>query len=191
MKTENPTALVTGIVRFSYLQVWEPKTMNLDSTDKKYSVALLIPKSDKPTLMKIKAAINAAIAAGLSNKFGGKQPPNLKMPVRDGDLERPGDEVYAGHYFINATARMQPGIVDKNRNEILDQDEVYSGCYGRADINFYAFNTNGNKGIACGLNNLQKTKDGEPLGGRRNAITAFDDGAVFEDEDSADDFIPF
>ena len=122
----------------------------------------------------MKAAIEAAKQAGLS-KFGGKIPANLKLPLRDGDTEREDDEVYAGKYFINANAKTKPGIVDKGGNPIIDTTEFYSGCYGHASITFYAFNTSGNKGIACGLNNLMKTRDGEMLGGRASAEDDFAD----------------
>ena len=97
----------------------------------------------------------------------------LKTPLRDGDTERPDDEAYANAYFINANATTAPGIVDADRNPVLTRSEVYSGVYGRASISFYAFNSNGNKGIACGLNNLQKLRDGEPLGGKASAESDF------------------
>lgn len=182
MATETvSTKVVTGQVRFSYLRIWEPSAIE-EGQDKKYSAALIIPKSDKQTIAKIKAAIEAAKENGKVKKFGGKVPANLKTPLRDGDVERPEEDAYANAYFINATSITKPGIVDKDVNPILDQDEVYSGCYGRASINFYAFNTSGNKGIACGLNNIQKLKDGEPLGGGRSK--AEDDFAqVSVDED--------
>lgn len=185
MEKTNDTQMVTGKVRFSYLTVWEPKAAK-GSTQEKFSVSLLIPKTDKVTLMKIKACIEAAKVAGASSKFGGTIPPKIKTPVRDGDTERPGDEVYAGHYFINASANIQPGIIDKKLNPIIDQTRLYSGCYGRADINFYAFNTNGNKGIACGLNNIQLLADGEPLSGKGSAIAAFDDGFTYDEGESED-----
>lgn len=104
----------------------------------------------------------------------------MKSPLRDGDVERPEDEAYAGHYFINANSKLKPGVVDANLNEIIDPAEFYSGCYGRASITFYAYNVNGNKGIACGLQNLQKLKDGEPLGGSR--ASAASDFGDFDDE---------
>ena len=103
----------------------------------------------------------------------------IKTPLRDGDVERPDDEAYKDSYFINANSATAPGIVDAARNPIIEHSEVYSGVYGRASINFYAFNSNGNKGIACGLNNLQKISDGEPLGGKTRAEDDFAD----EDED--------
>ena len=184
-----PTKVVTGVnTRWSYANVWDPKSIN--GGKPKYSVSLIIPKSDKATIDKIKAAIQAAYEEGESKLKGkGKFVPaleDIKTPLRDGDRERKGDDVYANSYFINANSDMAPGIVDANRQPILERSEVYSGVYGRASINFYAFNTNGNKGIACGLNNLQKIKDGEPLGSRSRAE---DDFAGFDDDDDNDDFL--
>lgn len=175
--TNNDTKVITGKVRLSYANVWKP--VSIDGNDPKYSVSLLIPKTDKETLSKIKQAIEAAKQAG-TNLFGGKVPPNLKTPLRDGDEERPDDPVYKGHYFINASAKNKPGIVDMQRNPIENSDEVYSGCYARASINFYAFSAKGNKGIAAGLNNLQKVAEGDFLGGRSRAEDDFADD--FEEE---------
>ena len=172
------TKVVTGKVRFSYLHVWEPVAIE-EGQDKKYSVSLIIPKSDKETIAKIKKAIENAKELG-KVKLGGKITPNLKQPLRDGDIDRADDENYADSYFLNANCKTKPGVVDKNVSPILDQDELYSGCYGRASITFYAFNTSGNKGIACGLNNLQKLSDGEPLGGRSTAESDF--GKVDDDD---------
>lgn len=175
------TKVVTGKVRFSYLQVWEPKSID-GIGDAKYSVSLLIPKSDVATINKIKAAIEAALKAGLA-KLGGKIPPVYKNPLRDGDVERPDDETYKGCYFVNASCKTAPGVVDKHRNPILDQSELYSGCFGVASVNFYVFNTSGNKGVACGLNNLMKLADGESLGGRSTAESDFAGIDIADDED--------
>lgn len=179
----NPTKVITGVnTRWSYANVWDPKSINGGTP--KFSVSLIIPKSDIVTVNKIKAAIQTAYEEGQSKlKGNGKTVPALsvlKTPLRDGDLERPDDEAYAGCYFINANSASAPGIVDADRQPIIDRSEVYSGVYGRASINFYAFNSNGNKGIACGLNNLQKIKDGEPLGGKSRAE---DDFATDVDDD--------
>ena len=168
--------VITGPnTRWSYANVWEPKSINGGTP--KFSVSLIIPKSDTKTVAKIKAAIEAAYHEGESKlKGNGKTVPPLaalKTPLRDGDAERPDDEAYANSYFINANATTAPGIVDVDRNPILTRSEVYSGVYGRASISFYAFNSNGNKGIACGLNNLQKVRDGEPLGGKASAESDF------------------
>lgn len=177
------TKVITGVnTRWSYANVWEPKAM--EGGKPKFSVSLIIPKSDTVTVGKIRAAIEEAYRDGQSKlKGNAKSVPalsTLRTPLRDGDLERPDDPAYANAYFVNANSTTAPGVVDANRNEILDKSEVYSGCYGRASISFYAFNANGNKGIACGLNNLQKIKDGEPLGGRASAESDF---ATEEDED--------
>lgn len=179
------TKVITGEVRFSYAHVFEPAS--IEGSEPKYSVSILIDKKDKATLSRVKAAVEAAKQAGLS-KFGGKVPANLKLPVRDGDTERGDDPVYAGKYFINANAKTKPGIVDKGGNPIIDTTEFYSGCYGHASITFYAFNTSGNKGIACGLNNIMKTRDGESLGGRASAEDDFAD-LIDSDFGSDDDDI--
>ena len=145
----------------------------------KYSVSLIIPKSDTKTIEKVRAAIQAAYDEGQGKlKGNGKSVPplsSIKTPLRDGDVERPDDEAYANSYFINANSASAPGIVDAACQPIIDTSEVYSGVYGRASINFYAFNSNGNKGIACGLNNLQKIRDGESLGGKSRAEDDFAD----------------
>lgn len=179
----NPTKVITGKdTRWSYANVWEPKSIN--GSTPKYSVSLIIPKSDKVTIEKIKKAIEAAYREGEAKLKGNSKtlPPlsAIKTPLRDGDLERPDDPTYANSYFINANSATAPGIVDIDLNPILNRSEVYSGVYGRASVSFYAFNSNGNRGIACGLGNLQKISDGEPLGSKASAE---DDFASLEDND--------
>jgi hypothetical protein len=179
----NLTKVITGKdTRWSYCNAWEPKSINGGTP--KYSVSLIIPKKDTVTVAKIKAAIEAAYHEGEAKlKGNGRSVPALsaiKTPLRDGDAERPDDEAYKDSYFINANSTTAPGIVDADRQEIIDHSEVYSGVYGRASISFYAFNSSGNKGIACGLNNLQKIRDGEPLGSRARAE---DDFADLDDND--------
>ncbi len=181
----NPMKVITGPnTRWSYCNVWQAKSINGGAP--KLSVSLIIPKSDTVTVAKIKAAIEAAYREGEAKlKGNSKTVPALsvlKTPLRDGDLERPDDETYANSYFVNANSSTAPGIVDADRQPIIDTSEVYSGVYGRASINFYAFNSNGNKGIACGLNNLQKIRDGEPLGGKSRAEDDFNN-------DDDDDFL--
>lgn len=163
---QNPTKVVTNEVRFSYCHVWQPDS--IDGEDPKYSVSILIPKHDTATIQKIQYAIQAAAEAGKTKLAGPNGQVNyniLKTPLRDGEAERGDDPAYVGHYFVNASSKHQPGIVDQNVNPIMTQSAFYSGCYGRASVNFYAFNAKGNKGIACGLNNVQKTRDGEALAG--------------------------
>lgn len=171
----NPTRVVTGEVRLSYAHLFE--SQSIQGSKPKYSVSLIIPKSDRETISKIERAIDAAIEAGIG-KFGGKRPNKaaLKLPLRDGDTER-DDEAYAGCLFVNANSTLPPEVVDQDLNPVLSPAEVYSGCYARVSLNFYAFNTNGNRGIACGLGNVQKLRDGEPLGGGRTS--AADDFAAF------------
>ena len=184
-KFKNPTKVVTGICTFSYLNCWDPKAVNGGTP--KYSVSLIIPKSDKRTIEAVKAAIQAAYEEGQGKlKGNGKTVPALKAlktPLRDGDLERPDDEAYKNSYFINANSTTAPGIVDADRQPILDRSEMYSGVKGRASINFYSYNVNGNKGIAAGLNHLQKISDGTPLGSKSRAEDDFD---TEEDEDFLD-----
>ena len=175
-KVNNPMKVITGPdTRWSYANVWEAKSINGGTP--KFSVSLIISKSDTKTVAKVKAAIEAAYHEGESKlKGNGKSVPPMaaiKTPLRDGSIERPDDPAYENAYFINANSATAPGIVDVDRNPILTRSEVYSGVYGRASISFYAFNSNGNKGIACGLNNLQKVRDGEPLGGKVSAESDF------------------
>lgn len=184
---KRPTTVVTGRnTRFSYLNVNLPKA-SFDGTKPKYSVMLLISKSDTVTVDKIKAGIQAAYeqGEGILRGTGQSVPPldKIRTPLRDGDKERPDDPTYRGCYFINATSTFKPEVVDENRELILDSSELYSGIYGRASVNFFAYNHTGNRGIGCGLQNLQKLADGEPLGGRSRAA---DD---FADEDDGDDFL--
>ena len=173
------TKVITGVnTRLSYFHGWEPVSVNGGA--EKYSVSVLIPKNDKETINAINTAIDAAIEEGIS-KFGGKKPNKaaIKLPLRDGDTER-DDEAYKGHFFINANSNTPPQIVDRSVKPILDRGEVYSGCFARVSLNFFAFNSNGSKGVACGLGNIQKVRDGEPLGGKSKAE---DDFSTIEDEE--------
>jgi len=183
--TVNPTKVITGVCRLSYANIWQPKSINGGAP--KYSASVLIPKSDTKTIAKVKAAIQAAYEEGESKLKGNSKtvPPlaSLKTPLRDGDTERPDDEAYAGHWFLNANSNTAPGVVDLNREPIYDTSEIYSGVYARVSLSFYAFNSNGNRGIACGLQNVQKVRDGESLGGKPKAEDDFhDDFCVGEDE---------
>lgn len=188
---KNETKVITGKVRLSYANIFEPKSIN--GSDPKYSVSIIIPKSDKQQIEAIEEAINNAILAGESKLAGknGKVPSNIKLPLRDGDEDRPDDENYADSYFVNANSNKAPAVVglEKDRSTgkaiHLGEDDVYSGCYARVSINFYAFNTNGNKGVACGLGNIQKVADGDRLGGGASAEEDFD----FEEVDVEEDFL--
>lgn len=176
------TRVITGKVRFSFVNVFEARAFG-EGQPPKYSVMLLIPKTDVGTIDRCKKAINAAAQKGLSSKFGGKLPTVLKSTLKDADQDTDQDgEIFAnkwdytaGHYIINVSTKIQPQLVDAQRNPIINPTEFYSGCYGRASINFFAFNNNGNKGVSAGLNNLQKLEDGESLGNISSADQDFAD----------------
>jgi hypothetical protein len=186
---KNDTKVVTGLVRLSYAHIFEPKSIN--GSDPKYSVSLIIPKSDKQMVKVLEQAIDNAKELGKS-KWGGKIPSNLKLPLRDGDEDRPEDEAYENSYFINANSERAPQVVGTEKDKAtgkaipLGPDEVYSGCYARASINFYPFNVNGNKGIACSLISIQKIDDGEPLAG---VASAPEEDFEFDEVDAEDDFL--
>ena len=184
------TKVVTGPnTRFSYLNAFTPKP-SLSGGKPKYSVSLIISKADQKTIDAINNAIRAAYEEGEAKLKGNSKivPPldSIRLPLRDGDVDREGDPAYANSYFINCNSETQPGIVDANCQPILDPNECYSGCYGRASINAFAYNTNGSKGISFGLNNLQVLRQGEALGGKSRAE---DDFAPFSNESTDEDSI--
>ena len=173
------TSVRIGELRFSYVNVFSPRR-NEDGTDGKYSVQLLIPKSDAQAKKLIDAAIEAAKQAGVSSKWNGKMPPAVKLhtPLRDGDEEHPDEDVYAGMWFMNASSSQKPGVRvldDGIMSEALDGDDFYSGCWGAVTVNFFPFENSGNKGVAVGLNNLIKTRDDEALAGGSSAESDFAD----------------
>lgn len=178
------TKVTTGKVRLSYAHLFEAHSMN-EGQEAKYSVSVIIPKTDKETLTAIKEAVAQAKEDGKA-KWNGKVPANLKTPLRDGDVEREGDEAYAGCYFLNASSKNKPGVVDQNVQPVMDATEVYSGCYARLTLNFYPFSASGNKGVAAGLGNVQKLEDGEPLGGFSRAEDDFDS---IGGDNAEDDFL--
>ena len=170
---ENSTKVVTGKVRFCYVNVFEPTALN-DGDTPKYNICILIPKSDTKTLEAIRNAVEAAKTAGKSKiaDKNGKIPSTIKLPLRDGDEERSDDPAYEGMMFINANSTRKPTVVDKDLNPIMSQEEFYSGCYGRASINFYAFNVQ-STGSAAGRQNLQQLEDGEMRAGGSTADEDF------------------
>lgn len=182
MAVKNPTRVVTGKVRLSYVHLFEPYS-NQENQEPKYSVTILIPKTDTATLAKIDKAIKVAAEEGKTKAFGGRVPTNLKTTLHDGDEEADLDRnpEYAGHMYMSISGKTRPGVVDTNLNAIIDPLQVYSGCYGKVSMGAFAFNTQGNKGVSFGLNNVQFLEDGEPLGGRTRAEDDFSD-----DEDSSD-----
>ena len=144
---------------------------------------VLIPKDEKETVKALKDAIEAAKKAGIVSKWDGKEPKKLDMPLRDGDTDKEDDDVYAGNYYVNAKCVTRPGVVDKHRSPIVDEDDVYSGMWAVVSVTFFPYNVSGNKGVACGLNNVMKTKDDERLGGRTSAESDFSEVDMEDDED--------
>lgn len=182
------TKLTTGKVRFSFCHVFEPQTPT-GGGDAKYSVTLLIPKSDTTTLGKIKEAMAEARANFCKKNGEASLPQKPNHTLHDGDGLRDSGDPYGpeckGCYVITVSSKQKPVIVDAFRNEITDASEVYSGCYGRASINFYGYNANGKKGISAGLLAIQKLADGEPFGTVGSADDFdddFQDGEGFDDD---------
>lgn len=193
--TSLTTKVNVGECRLSYCHLFTPEAVAAGA-EKKYSVSVIIPKSNTKLVAEVKRAINAALQMGMASAFGGKMPQNWRNPLRDGDLEKGDDEAYAGSYFINATSKTKPGVVKRvkinGQNklvEVVDEQDIYSGCYGIVSINFFPYNNAGNKGIGAGLNNVLKTNDGDYLGGRSSAQTDF--GGVnldaFDNDENDDD----
>lgn len=171
------TKVRTGKVRFSYAHVFEPYGQD---GNKKYSVSLLIPKEDETTIKNIIQAIETADKHGQNTVYAGKKVINPLSILHDGDEERPSDPNYKGCKYINANSQFKPSVLNKFKEEINDETEFYSGCYGIVSINFYPYNVNGKRGVACGLNNIMKLEDGERLGGSSSSKEDFSDIVVDE-----------
>lgn len=169
------TKVITGQVRLSYAHIHEPRAVE-EGGEKKYSSSLLIPKDDTETVEKIKAAIEAALAAGKAKHGAGFK--MKESPLKDGDIEKPDAPEYKGMYYVSASNKQKPILLDQQRNPIMDTREIYSGAYARASVNFFAFNVGVNKGVSCALNALQKVADGESLGSTYSESQAAEDFAA-------------
>lgn len=176
------TKVVFGPCRLSYTHVFAKFNPGGDNEDGKYMTNILVPKNEKETIRAIQTAIEAAKKAGIISKWSGKEPKKLDMPLHDGDIDKE-DDTYDNHYFLNAKSNTRPGIVDRKKVPIVDEEEVYSGCWAIMSVTFYAYDKSGNKGVACGLNNIMKFKDDEHLGGRVSAETDFADIDGEEDDE--------
>lgn len=184
-------AVTTGVCRLGYVHLDKPYSMK-PGDEGKYSVQILIPKTDAQTVGALTQEIEKAKEYGLANKWNGAAPPNVPTPIHDGDGVKDNGEPYGeecrGCYVMNASASAsnKPRVVDLNLQDILDPSEIYSGMYGRVSVNFYPYNYNGRKGIGCGLNHVQKVKDGNVLGGQKvSAEDAFSDAAIDDIADAA------
>ena len=177
----NGTKVIFGPCRLSYTHLFAKHNPNGDASDGKYQTNVLIPKSEKETVKAINAAIEAAKQQGIVSKWGGKTPKKLALPLNDGDEK--DDALYEDNFFVNAKCSTRPGIVDRNRTPIVDEEEIYSGVWAIVSVTFFPYSTNGNNGVACGLNNVMKYKDDEKLGGRVSAQTDFDGVEVGDEDD--------
>ena len=174
--------VVFGPCRLSYTHVFEKYNPDGNNEDGKYMTNVLIPKSEKATVKSLQQAIEAAKKSAIVGKWGGKEPKKLDLPLRDGDEK--DDELYEGHYYVNAKCSTRPGIVDKDNSPITDEEEIYSGVWCYVSVTFYGYDVSGNRGVACGLNNIRKFKDDEHLGGR---VSAESDFADIDDDDHDED----
>lgn len=179
----NEGKVVFGPCRLSYTHLFE-KYVGNNGGEGKYQTNVLIPKSEKKTVEAIRQAIENAKKAGVAGKWGGKEPKKLEMPLKDGDTDK-DDDVYADMLYVNAKCSTRPGIVDRDRTPIVDEEDVYSGMWAIVSVTFYPYDASGNRGVACGLNNVMKTKDDEKLGGRVSAQADFD-GIEFDTEEDED-----
>lgn len=178
MANQEGQRVVTGRVRLSYVHLFTPQARNGKAP--KYSATLLIPKSDIATRQRIDVAIQAAIQDGVASKWNGVRPPVINIPIHDGDGVKPSDGMpfgpeCKGHWVMTASSQAdrRPEVVDLQLNPIIDQTQVYSGIFGHVSIRFYAYFTEGKKGIGCGLGNVQKVADGEALAGGKSAADDF------------------
>lgn len=175
--------VVFGPCRLSYTHLFSKYAPEGDPANGKFMTNVLIPKDEKETIAAIQLAIEAGKKSAIVSKWGGKEPKKLDMPMRDGDVDKEDDDVYAGCYFVNAKSNTRPGIVDKHKAPIVDEEEIYSGVWAIVSVTFYGYDVSGNRGVACGLNNIMKFKDGERLGGRASADTDFADIDMEDDDD--------
>ena len=174
--------VVFGPCRLSYTHVFAKYAPDGDTDNGKYMTNVLIPKDEAETIKAIKEAIEAAKTSAIVSKWNGKEPKKLDMPLRDGD-EKDDDDVYEDKFYLNAKSTTRPGIIDKHKVPIVDEEEMYSGVWAVVSVTFFGYDVSGNRGVACGLNNLMKFKDDEHLGGRVSAETDF---AGIDDEDDED-----
>lgn len=174
--------VVFGPCRLSYTHLFERYNQEGSTGEGKYQTNVLIPKKEKETLAAINKAIENAKKAGIVSKWDGKEPKKLDMPLRDGD-DKEDDDVYGGMYYINAKCSTRPGVVGRDREPITDPEEVYSGMWAFVSVTFFPYDVAGNKGVACGLNNVMKFKDDIRLGGRSGASSDFEGIDDFEDDD--------
>lgn len=163
-------------VRFSYCNLFQPQAR--PGQDPKYSVTILIPKTNAAAKAAVDQAIQEAIGTGISKCWNSQRPPAPSICIHDGDGPRPSDgqaygEECRGCWVFTASSKQAPFVVDTQRQNIINPTEVYSGMWGNVNVSFFPYNNSGKKGIGCSLNGVQKIRDGEPLSGRITAEEAF------------------
>lgn len=178
MYQNDPMKVLTGECRLSYANLVNPRAPQSGVGEAKYSVTLLIPKTDTATIADIQAAMEAAAQDAVNKVWGGVRPPQLRSVIHDGDGVRPngmpfGDEC-KGHWVLTASTKTKPQVVGMdNINVELAPQDIYSGMYARVTIRFFGYSNSGNRGVGCGLGNVMKTRDGEPLSGGASAAADF------------------
>ncbi|HAC61290.1 MAG TPA: DUF2815 domain-containing protein [Lachnospiraceae bacterium] len=173
--------VVTGKARLSYPSLFKARAFA--GQDAKYSCVLLIPKTDKATVAKIREAIEITKQDD-KDKWRGKIPASLRTPLRDGDVEKADEHPeYAGMWFMSVSSKNPPKIYDRDRSELMDPEELYPGCWVRADINFAGYSNSGNNGIGAYINSVMKWADAERFAGYSASANAYDDDYEDTDED--------
>lgn len=176
--------VIFGPCRLSYTHLFEKYSMDGNADNGKYMTNILLPKDEKETVKALNQAIEEARKAGIVLKWHGKEPKKIDLPLRDGDEKENDDSgIYEGKYYLNAKCNTRPGILDRKKVPITDEEEMYSGVWAILSVTFYAYDVNGNRGIACGLNSVMKYKDDDRLGGRVSAEKDFESINLDSEED--------
>ena len=176
------TQMTTGEVRLSYAHLYDPYSNN--GGDPKYSVTVLMPKTDVQAKARLDAAFEAAKQKGIAEKWNGVLPPVVASAIHDGDGVRPNGEPFGaeckGHWVFTASSKNPVSLVDASMNPIVQKGELYSGCYARVCVSLFPYNSNGKRGIGIGLEAVQKLRDGDPLGGGVSVADAFGGAPVMQ-----------
>lgn len=174
------TRVILGPVRLGYVHLMEPWAPQGDNNPK-YMATPLIPKDEAKTIKAIKQAIETAKQKGIVDKWSGKEPKKLGMPLKDGDEK--DDEVFAGHYYLNAKSKSRPQVVDRNNAPIVDDEDVYSGMWALVAVNFWPYDMGANRGVGVSIENVKKVKDDERFGGGRRSAESDFGGIELDDDD--------
>lgn len=188
-----PTRVVTGKVRLMFPNLFKPVALR-EGQEPKYSVMVVIPKSEKDTLKKLRDAEAEALRQGIEQKWGGKKPRNLAPSIikdadEDGTAEDYPDRANTYYLTTSAASRFKVGVVDRQKQEVMDESEVYSGAYARVSMTAFPYDAQGNRGVSFGLNNVQMLGGGERLIGGPSAEDEFDEWTEDDDGDDAESLV--